>query len=243
MEKICNVCNQSKSLEDFYFKNSKPIYCCKVCHKALNKEYVEKNKEKVLTKIKKWQQTNPKKRKIIKQKWVDKNPDYHKEYRKNYYKNNPNYNKEYYTSNIEKRRDYAKKYRKENPKHNQNYVKKRLKTDVNFRLAYNMRHRIIYVLRHSKTTKTSKTTRLLGCNYLELKQYLESKFLPTMSWDNYGTLWHVDHIKPCASFNLADIEEQKQCFHYTNLQPLFATTTIIDGIEYVGNTNKGKKLI
>lgn len=42
-----------------------------------------------------------------------------------------------------------------------------------------------------------------------------------MSWDNFGE-WYIDHIKPCCSFDLTDIEQQKKCFHYTNLQPLWA---------------------
>jgi hypothetical protein len=82
---------------------------------------------------------------------------------------------------------------------------------------------------------------LLGCTIDFLKEYLEARFLPTMTWENYGTLWHIDHIIPCASFDLRDLEQQKACFHYTNLQPLFAFTTIIDGVEYIGNVNKGSK--
>lgn len=42
-----------------------------------------------------------------------------------------------------------------------------------------------------------------------------------MTWANYGE-WHIDHILPCASFNLSDYKEQQKCFHYTNLQPLWA---------------------
>lgn len=42
---------------------------------------------------------------------------------------------------------------------------------------------------------------------------------------------HIDHIKPCTSFDLADPEQQKACFHYTNLQPLWA----------VDNLKKGEK--
>lgn len=43
-----------------------------------------------------------------------------------------------------------------------------------------------------------------------------------ISWENYGE-WHIDHIRPCASFNL-DLEEEKhKCFHYTNVQPLWGT--------------------
>ena len=46
-----------------------------------------------------------------------------------------------------------------------------------------------------------------------------------MTWDNYGE-WHIDHIKPCSSFNMLIEEERKRCFHYTNLQPLWAIDNI-----------------
>lgn len=41
-----------------------------------------------------------------------------------------------------------------------------------------------------------------------------------MSWDNYGE-WEIDHIIPCDSFDLTKEEEQKRCFHFSNLQPLW----------------------
>jgi hypothetical protein len=50
--------------------------------------------------------------------------------------------------------------------------------------------------------------------------HLEKQFKEGMSWDNHGSYWEVDHIIPCDSFNMQDIEQQKLCFHYTNLQPL-----------------------
>lgn len=72
-------------------------------------------------------------------------------------------------------------------------------------------------------SKSSKTLELLGCSLKSLKSYIESKFLDGMNWDNYGYHgWHIDHIRPCCSFDLTDPEQQKQCFHYTNLQPLWA---------------------
>jgi HNH endonuclease. len=54
-----------------------------------------------------------------------------------------------------------------------------------------------------------------------------------MSWDNYGRDgWHIDHIRPCASFDLTDPEQQRQCFHYTNLQPLWAADNIRKGAKW-----------
>jgi hypothetical protein len=90
--------------------------------------------------------------------------------------------------------------------------------------------------------KVDHSDQLLGCTIYEFRKHLESKFLPTMTFDNYGSLWHIDHIIPCAHFNLIIEEEQRKCFHYSNLQPLFAVTTIINNIEYVGNLNKNDRL-
>ena len=54
-----------------------------------------------------------------------------------------------------------------------------------------------------------------------------------MTWENHTpTGWHVDHIIPCAAFDLSKPEEQRKCFHYTNLQPLWAIDNIRKGATY-----------
>jgi hypothetical protein len=65
-----------------------------------------------------------------------------------------------------------------------------------------------------------------------LKGYLAGKFKDGMTWENHGE-WHIDHIKPCASFNLLDEGEQKKCFHYTNLQPLWASENLSKGCKFI----------
>lgn len=62
---------------------------------------------------------------------------------------------------------------------------------------------------------------MIGCSIAELRAHLESKFQAGMTWANYGE-WHIDHERPVASFDLRDPEQQRQCFHFTNLQPLWA---------------------
>lgn len=82
-----------------------------------------------------------------------------------------------------------------------------------------------------KSHKSDKTMNLVGCTPNFLREYLQSKFQFGMTWDNYGS-WHIDHIRPCCSFDLTDPIQQQKCFHYTNLQPLWAKDNIIKGSKY-----------
>lgn len=99
------------------------------------------------------------------------------------------------------------------------YLAKRRLIDENFRIRTNLSHRLYKALKG--ICKSTSTLKLLGCTIAELKQHLETKFTIGMSWDNYGR-WHIDHVTPCASFDLTDPEQQRKCFHYSNLQPLWA---------------------
>jgi len=121
------------------------------------------------------------------------------------------------------------------------YQNKRRKNNIQYKLKD-----IIQKTIHSnlKERKINKTLDYIGCSVGFLIEYLESRFLPEMSWNNHGKIWEIDHIKPCASFDLTDPQQQKICFHYTNLQPLFKTSDIAKSfgyIEHIGNRNKGKK--
>ncbi len=101
-------------------------------------------------------------------------------------------------------------------------------TDLNFRILGNLRTRIYHAMK--RNTKGKKTKELLGCSTEVLKIYLESKFQIGMTWENYGKYgWHIDHIIPCSSFDLTNMDQQKICFHYTNLQPLWAKDNLSKG--------------
>ena len=114
--------------------------------------------------------------------------------------------------------DYA---RKRDSDRNKEYQKQRRQVDPGFRMLMNLRGRVAGAMRLTGEKKSAKTRNLIGCTIPELRKHLEAQFLPGMSWDNYGQ-WHIDHKRPCASFDLLDPAQQRLCFHYTNLQPLWA---------------------
>ncbi len=116
--------------------------------------------------------------------------------------------------------DYKKLNSEKTSAQKSKYKRNRMKRDVTFKILHRLRTRILLVL-HGKR-KADSSMNLLGCSAEDLKKHLEDQFKDDMSWDNYGIKgWHIDHIKPCASFDLSVIEEQKKCFHFTNLQPLW----------------------
>ena len=99
------------------------------------------------------------------------------------------------------------------------YHRNRYATDEAYKLKKILSGRIYKAV--SRGHKSFSSVKLLGCSIPELKIHLASQFQSGMTWDNYGD-WHIDHRLPCASFDLSNPDEQKVCFHYTNLQPLWA---------------------
>lgn len=97
-------------------------------------------------------------------------------------------------------------------------------TDPQHKLKQLLRLRLLDALkRHTsggKVHKTHSAIELIGCSIEQFKQHLELQFRNGMSWSNHGKVWEIDHIKPCSSFDLTDVEQQMQCFNYINTQPL-----------------------
>lgn len=210
MTKVCNKCGIEKDIT-LFSKNKK---CkggyrtdCKECQKRYRLDNIDQHRES-------------------NNKWYDKNRRSpreksnltEKEVRKIWYeKNKDRINKE--------RREKRKKRTeqqiiKERVMHTQ-YVRKRYQEDSVYKILNCLRSRVGLAIKNQSSEKAFKTTELLGCSIEECRQHLEDQFVEGMSWDNHG-VWHIDHIKPCASFDLTNEDEQKQCFHYTNLQPLWA---------------------
>lgn len=106
------------------------------------------------------------------------------------------------------------------------YEKEKRKTDDNYRLSRNLRDGVYGVIK--RNYRSAFMRQLLGCSIREFKAHLESQFQAGMTWDNYGE-WHVDHIVACSAFDLSCPIQQRLCFNFSNLQPLWARDNLVKG--------------
>ncbi len=133
--------------------------------------------------------------------------------------------KVYYQKNKEKIKARAKAWDKNNKDRIRARLKTKMSENLNFRIACRLRKRIGQAVKRQYGSKASGTIEILGCSIESFRIYIESKFEPGMTWDNI----HLDHIIPCALFDLRKPEHQKRCFHFSNYQPLLAFDNISKG--------------
>lgn len=180
--------------------------------KDYDRKRYEEKKEEIILKQKEYYEIN---KEVIKEKALKKRDKLLE------------YNKKYYSENREYHLNYKKEYQKKEiyKEYQRRYKKERRKKDSLFNLTCRMRSIINESLRRNKFTKKSNTQKIIGCEFLELKNYIESKWETWMNWENYGSYngnldygWDVDHITPLSSAK--NEEELLKLFHYTNLQPL-----------------------
>lgn len=197
-------CTQCGNKCKHYAKNS-----CRRCYwKLRSKEYYENNRERIDKRMSKWgKEYYLKNKEHIKQQsknWAIKNPIRKKELHKKFIKANPRY-----------RREYTRSHYLSNP---------------DYKLRTLLKNRIWYALKGIK--KSASTIDLVGCSIPELWNHLEKQFAPGMTRKNYGK-WHVDHIKPLKLFTeLINPEQQREAFHFSNLQPLWAIDNLKKSIKY-----------
>jgi hypothetical protein len=110
------------------------------------------------------------------------------------------------------------------------YRRNKLKNDPIFRIAVNLRLRLRKIIKQQGGKgKYVKMLDIIGMDWPSFKKYIESKFKVGMTWENYGSQWHLDHIKAITKFDLLTEEGQKQSCHYSNLQPLWAVENLKKG--------------
>jgi hypothetical protein len=185
--------------------------------------------------MRKWRKKNKIKIKEYKKQWRLKNLEkvklQDKRKREKYKTRIAEKSKDYYYKNKKYLLKYAKQYRiKNREKIN---IRKREYTKLyeqrlEVKIIKRLRKRIRHALQNAK--KSDTTLNLTGIGVSELKKYIELKFKKGMNWEKFKEgIIHIDHIKPCISFDLTKPEEQSKCFHYTNLQPLWASENLAKG--------------
>ena len=239
----------------FYKGSNKFYTTCKVCYKKSRKDYYRNNKESVSEKnkiyreknkdrVKKWQkeyrENNKEYISKLKKEWKENNKEYIRKRDKKYYEDNKESLKEnkrlYYLKNKEslkekhrlyylKNIDKKKKYFEDNKERTLKYLRDRRKNDPLYRLKINLKSTLSHNFKRNGYTKKSRSFEILGCSYVDFKEYIESQFEDWMSWDNYGLYngeekygWDLDHIVPLSS---AECEgDIIRLNHYSNIQPL-----------------------
>jgi hypothetical protein len=201
-----------KYAESWYTKNSellrekrrKRYLKTKDAEAKNRKKYYAKNKETILSYCKTWSLKNKERKKEVSKKWRDLNP--------------------------EKVRKYYSDYAKRN-KQKINEKNKKIRSTPIGKLKTSLRNSSKRIAYYSGAKKRFPTVKFLGCSFACAKQHIESQFKDGMSWDNFGE-WHIDHIRPLASFDLTDVTQQLMAGHYTNLQPLWAAENMAKGAKY-----------
>ena len=209
---------------------------CKQCFAKYMSEWSAKNKEKVRAIAKRQREKHKESISEGKKKCYYAKRGYYlskmKEYEEKNHEHLMQYRKEYYIKNKDK--ILAKnRVRNQKPKAKlriNEVIRMKYRNNVYFRISDSIRKRLRLALKWQRQEKRNKTIDYLGCSINEFIEYFESKFINGMTMNKFmnGEI-HIDHIKPCASFDLSDLEQQKECFHYTNLQPLWAKENFSKG--------------
>ena len=207
---------------------------CKIC----KKEFIYKHKE--ITCSNKCRKEN--KRQWSKKYW---SKDDVKEKRKSYKKGDvAEYKKKWQSS--QKGKDWWKLYRKKHRKIIQQRVNNwrinKRKTSATYRLVERLRGQIGQAIKRKNFAKSQSSIKYLGVQLRYFKKYLEHKFKPGMTWENFGKIWHIDHIIPISMVDTSKEENIKFVFHYRNLQPMFAKDNLKKSNKVFVPAEKGDKL-
>ena len=239
--KVCSKCNEEKGFGEFS-KSKMGKYGvhsnCKACVREYHKTHYQKHSDAIRKRTAAYYENNKEKAAAGQKSYAEKNKEVIKECRAQHYKENfeqiSKKQKEYYENNksavLERCEKWRSAHKDKMREWNTNWQRERRKNDIAFRLRGTLHSRVVMAIK-KKSKKAVLTMELIGCTVDQLRTFLEAEFEEGMTWENYGRPkdgpgWEMDHIRPCASFNLEDPEEQKKCFHWTNLQPLWAADNL-----------------
>lgn len=185
------------------------------------RRFRERHRERLLDERRKWRDQNREllRRQAMERYW--KNHDHIRAQARESYRRNPKrvLTKEQKIAS----RERTKRYRVRHAEHLKFIERERLNSDTAYAFARLLRSRVGKAVKEQYAKKAFKTMDLIGCTVSRLLAHLESQFLSGMTWENHGRSgWHIDHILPCAAFDLSRPDHQKKCFHYSNLRPAWS---------------------
>ena len=139
------------------------------------------------------------------------------------------YDAEYRATHREQIAEYNATHREQKAEYDAGHLqqaakrqRERMKNDVQYKLACNLRHRIGLAIKNNQ--KVGSAVKDLGCSIEQFMLHIEQQFEPGMSWDNWANdTWHLDHIRPLSSFDLTDRSQFLTACNWLNYQPLWAT--------------------
>ncbi len=107
---------------------------------------------------------------------------------------------------------------------------KNRKLDPNFKLKYALRSNLhSHIRRIENGVKSERSLTYVGCSLNFLRSWFEFQFVQNMTWGNHGTVWHIDHINPCSSFDLTDEDMLYECYNWSNLRPIYSLENLSKG--------------
>jgi len=99
--------------------------------------------------------------------------------------------------------------------------RKRRKNPKN-KIQKNLRRRFKELMDSARCGGSLRFSKVVGCTTKHLREHIEAQFKRPMKWENYGYVWHIDHIEPVSRFDHRKQTQVKACWHYSNLRPLLA---------------------
>jgi hypothetical protein len=202
--KICNKCKIEKPLNNFPFKNKEKGYLmpyCSPCN-AERRKNIKKNPDNKNISNKHCSKCNIDK--LTNDFYFDKSKD-----------------------NFSSECKLCMSNRQKNNRHKINERRKIYKSNPEIRIKENLQTRLYSLVK--KNQNSNKLSKYLGCSKEFFINWIKSQLYGRMTIDNYGKIWHIDHCKPCKSFDFSKEEQIKECFSWKNMRPLYTEINLTKG--------------
>ena len=210
LNSIVRTCKNDTCEKEFNPNRNNQVFCSEICADRQGKRDWKKRNHELYKKIER----------VRKRKKYENDPEYRAS-------RLIKVNTRYHSHTPEEKREISRKNRAardpdELKKYHREYFAERIKSDLNFLLISNLRTLTKGAIKRGGSATDTKTIELIGCSLEECRKHIEEQFDEKMNWENWDRKgWHLDHIRPCSSFNLSEEKQQYVCFNWRNLRPLW----------------------